>query len=87
MADGGPPASQPPAVPLVQPVVPLVPPTQLIVPLVQPGQVPQLNWSHFKPEFSGKPDEDAETHLLRMKDWMDMHAFEDSVKVQRFSAM
>ena len=23
-----------------------------------------LNWSNFKPEFSGKPDEDAEVHLL-----------------------
>ena len=22
--------------------------------------VPQLNWSHFKPKYSGKPDEDAE---------------------------
>ena len=27
-----------------------------------------LNWSHFKPEFSGKPDEDAEAHLLRKND-------------------
>ena len=23
-----------------------------------------LNWSIFKPEFSGKPEEDAEAHLL-----------------------
>ena len=23
-----------------------------------------INWSNFKPEFSGKPDEDAEVHLL-----------------------
>ena len=28
----------------------------------------QLNWSHFKPDFSGKP-EDAEAHLLRTNDW------------------
>ena len=28
----------------------------------------QLNWSHFRPEFSGKPEEDAEAHLLRMED-------------------
>ena len=21
-----------------------------------------MNWSHFKPEFSGKPDEDVEAH-------------------------
>ena len=26
----------------------------------------QLNWSQFKPEFSGKPEEDAEAHLLRL---------------------
>ena len=25
---------------------------------------PQLNWSHFKPEYAGKPNEDAEAHLL-----------------------
>ena len=29
-----------------------------------------LDWSNFKPEFSGKPDEDAETHLLHTNDWM-----------------
>ena len=22
-----------------------------------------INWSNFKPEFSGKPEEDAEAHL------------------------
>ena len=42
-----------------------------------------LNWSHFKPEYSGKPDNDAEAHLLRMNDWMDTHGFPDQVKVQR----
>ena len=46
--------------------------------------MPQLNWSHFKPEFAGKPDEDAEVHLLRTNDWMDTHAFPEGVKVQRF---
>ena len=30
----------------------------------------QLNWTHFRPEFSGTPKEDAEAHLLRMEDWM-----------------
>ena len=45
---------------------------------------PQLNWSHFKPEFAGKPEEDAEAHLLRVNEWMDMHDFPDNVKVQRF---
>ena len=28
----------------------------------------QLNWSHFRPEFSGKPKEDVEAHLLRTED-------------------
>ena len=34
--------------------------------------------------FAGKPEEDAEAHLLRMNDWMDMHDFPDNRKVQRF---
>ena len=40
-------------------------------PPAQPAPQPQygqhiinINWSHFKPEFSGKPEEDAEAHLL-----------------------
>ena len=45
---------------------------------------PQLNWSHFKPKYAGKPEEDAEAHLLRMNDWMNTHNFWDRVKVQRF---
>ena len=53
-----------------------------------PPAVPQqpmcMNWSHFKPEFSGKPDEDVEAHLLRTNDWMNMHDFPEAVKVQRF---
>ena len=66
------------------------------IPLVhnapQAPQVPQqpaphmllLNWSHFKPEFSRKPDKDAKAHLLKMNDWMDTNRFQDNVKVQRF---
>ena len=45
--------------------------------------MPQLNWSYFKPEFAGKP-EDAEAHLLRTTGWMDTHAFPEGVKVQWF---
>ena len=45
---------------------------------------PQLNWSHFKPEFEGRSEEDAEAHLLRMNDWMDTHDFPDYVKVEQF---
>ena len=34
-------------------------------------QRPQLNWSHFKPKYAGKPDQDAEAHLLRtMTGWI-----------------
>ena len=43
-----------------------------------------INWCHFKPEFTGKPEEDAEAHLLRTNDWMRTHNFEEYVKVQRF---
>ena len=43
-----------------------------------------MNWSHFKPEFSGRSDEDVEAHLLRTNDWMTTHDFPEAVKVQRF---
>ena len=36
------------------------------------------------PEFSGKPEEDAEAHLLRTNDWMETHNFPEAAKVQRF---
>ena len=41
-----------------------------------------LNWSNFKPELSGKP-EDAEVHLLHSNDWMNTHHFDEDIKVQR----
>ena len=43
-----------------------------------------INWSNFKPEFSGKPEEDVEAHLLHSNDWMNAHHFKEDVKVQRF---
>ena len=43
-----------------------------------------ITWSNFKPEFSEKPDKDAEAHLLHSNDWMNVHCFVDGVKVQRF---
>ena len=46
-------------------------------------QVLHLNWSNFKPEFSGIVDEDAEAHLLHSNNWMNTHYFVDGVKVQR----
>ena len=52
----------------------------------QPSQQVQLcmNWSHFKPEYSGEPEEDVEARLLRTNDWMNTHDFPDGVKVHRF---
>ena len=50
----------------------------------QGQQVVHLNWSYFKPEFSGKPDEDAEACLLCTNDWMNAHHSVEGVKVQRF---
>ena len=67
-------------VPDPPPLNPFLPNTQLVpAPLRS-----QLNWSHFKPKYAGKPNKDAEAHLLRMNDWMDTHEFLDHVKVQRF---
>ena len=42
--------------------------------------MPPLNWSHFKPKFSRKPDEDAEAHLLITNDWVGTHRFQDNDK-------
>ena len=44
----------------------------------------QLNWSHFKPDFSGKNKEVMEAHLLRTTDWMTTHDFPEDQKVRRF---
>ena len=43
-----------------------------------------INWSNFKPEFSRKPEEDAEDHILHSNDWMNTHCFNEDVNVQRF---
>ena len=82
-----PPPAVPPVVPTVPPVILPVPPAQPIVPPIQPIQqvpMPQLNWSHFKPEFTGKSDEDAKAQLLRTNYWMDTNAFPEGVKFQQF---
>ena len=73
MADAGLPAS---AVPTPQA------PQTLQQPAHHVQHIPQLNWSHFKLEFSRKP-EDSGAHLLRMNNRMDTHQF-PGVKVQRF---
>ena len=73
------PAGQvPPPVP-AQPVLQLAPAG--VVPV---SQIIYQNWTGKKPEFSGKPEEDAESHLLSMRDWMEAHNFPDGEKVRRF---
>ena len=42
-----------------------------------------LNGSNSIPEFLGKPEEDAEAHLLHSNDWMGAHHFNEDTKVQR----
>ena len=56
-----------------QPAVPQAP--QQAVPPQVPQQRVHLIWSNFKPEFSGKPDKDAEAHLLCTNNWMNAHHF------------
>ena len=77
------PPNLPPNLPHPPPDPPANPPNpmQLQNP---PFQVPQFNWLYFKPEFSGKPEEDAMAHLLRTNDWMETHNFPQEAKVQRF---
>ena len=88
MTDAGLPALSAPAVPQAPQLSILQQPAQLPVPPDQPilthqiQHMPQLSWSHFKPGFSGRPEEDAEAHLLRTNACMDTHAFQEDVKVQ-----
>ena len=76
--------------PVVHPASPVQPPAHPAQPVIPPTQpikqvpMPQLMWSHFKPGFSGKPDEDAEAHLLRTNDWMNTHTFPEGAMVQHF---
>ena len=53
-------------------------------PVVPTPQVFYQNWIGKKPEFSGKPEEDAESHLLSTRDWMEAHNFPEEVKVRCF---
>ena len=63
------------------------PPAHVPNPILPPApsvQISQLNWSYFKPEFSGKPEEDVEAYLLRTNEWMETHNFPEVAMVQRF---
>ena len=78
------PVGQVPAQVPVQPVPQPVP--------VQPAPagaapIPQIfyqNWIGKKLEFSGKPEEDAESHLLSTRDWMEAHNFPEGEKGRHF---
>ena len=48
------------------------------------SQIIYQNWIGKKPEFSGKPEEDAESHLLSTRDWMEAHIFPEGEKVRHF---
>ena len=47
-------------------------------------QQQMVNWSNFKPELAGKPEEDAEATLVCTNDWMQTHHFKENAKVDRF---
>ena len=71
--------------------VPVQPPQQAApvqqVPIGPVAPAPQIiyqNWIEKKSEFSGKPKEDAESHLLSTRDWMEAHNFPDRDKVRHF---
>ena len=57
------------------------------VPIGLVAHAPQIiyqNWIARKPEFSGNPEEDVESHLLSTRDWMEAHNFPDGDKVRHF---
>ena len=69
--------------------IPVQPPPQpapagIVVPS---PQIIYQNWIGKKPEFSGKPEEDAESHLLHTRDWMEAHNFPEGDKVRHIHLM
>ena len=69
----------------VQPQQQLAPAQPVPIGLVAPApQIIYQTWIGKKPEFSGKPEEDAES-LLSTRDWMEAHNFPEGDKVRDFS--
>ena len=71
----------------VGPIIPAQPAPVQPVPIGLVAPAPQVFYQHWigkKPEFSGKPEEDAEPHLLSTRDWMEAHNFPNEVKVRCF---
>ena len=69
-----------PVQPIPQPV-PIQPAPASIMPA---PHIFYQNWIGKRPEFSGKPEEDAESHLLSTRDWMETHNFPEGEKVRCF---
>ena len=88
--------AQIPVVPVQGPMqvgqnIPVQPPPQPVpiqpVPagmIVLAPQIIYQNWIGKKPEFSGKPEEDAESYLLSTRDWMEAHNLPEGEKVRCF---
>ena len=68
----------------VQPIQQLVPAQLAPAGVVPAPQLFYQNWIGKKPEFSGKPEEDVESHLLSTRDWMEAHNFPEGEKVRHF---
>ena len=68
----------------VQPIPQPVPVQPAPVGVMPAPQIFYQNWIGKKPEFSGKPEEDAESHLLSTRDWMEVHNFPEGEKVRHF---
>ena len=69
----------------VQPLPQLVP--MQLAPAGNVVPAPQIfyqNWIGKKLEFSGNSEEDAESHLLSTRDWMEAHNFPEGEKVRHF---
>ena len=74
--------------------IPVQPPPQPVpmepVPAGMVVPTPQIiyqNWIGKKPEFSGKPEEDVESHPLSTRDWMEAHNFPEGEKVRHAFAV
>ena len=73
-----------PVQPPPQPAPVQLAPAGIVVPT---SLITYQNWIGKKPEFSGKPEEDAESHLLSTRDWMEAHNIPKADKVRHFHLM
>ena len=78
------PVGQVPAHVPVQPVPQPVPAQPAPAGIMPTPQISYQNWIGKKLEFSGKLEEDAESHLLSTRDWMETNNFPEGEKVRHF---